>query len=64
MSEVPDNERLLAYVRVVAAAVTLILFSFAVVTERDVTTVGMLFGSLAVLLGLASFDAVRMRDDR
>lgn len=64
MSGSPNNERLLAYVRVVAAAVTLTLFAFAVVAERDVTVVGMLFGSLAVLLGLASLDVVRMRDDR
>ena len=64
MSGYPDNERLLAYIRVVAAGVTLALFTFAVLAERDITVLGMLFGSLAVLLGLASIDAVRMRNDR
>lgn len=55
----PHDDRLLYYVRLVAAAVTLALFVFVVIADRDVTVVGMLFGGLAVLLGLASLDIVR-----
>lgn len=54
-----DPSSLLRHVRLVAAIVTLGLFTFAVLVERDPTIVGMLFGALAVLLGLAGLDAVK-----
>ena len=56
------DDRLLAYVRVVASGVTLLLFIFVVIDERDPTIVGMLFGALAVLLGLTTLDVVKMRN--
>ena len=54
----PD-ENLLGYVRVVAAVTTLGLLVFAVVVERDATTLGVLVGALALWLGLASYEALK-----
>lgn len=60
----PTDDRLLDYIRVVAAGTTLGLFVFVVLDERDPTIVGLLFGALAVLLGLAGLDAVKMRNGK
>ena len=55
-----SDEQLLHKVRVVAAVVVLLLLAVnALEPEADVTLVGMLFGALAVLLGLASLDVMR-----
>lgn len=54
----PEHERLLARVRVVASVVVLGLLAYAVIVERDISVLGMLFGALAVLLGLASLERV------
>lgn len=55
----PETTRLLNRVRVVAAIVTLCLFTFAVLAERDATTVGMLIGALALWIGLSAPDWFR-----
>ena len=60
----PTDDRLLAYIRVAAAGITLALFAFTVIDNRDPTIVGMLFGALAVLLGLAGLDAINLRNGR
>jgi hypothetical protein len=55
----PETSRLLNRVRVVAAIVTLCLLVFAVIVERDPTTLGMLIGALALWIGLSAPDWLR-----
>ena len=61
MSGQPSSEPLLVYIRIVAAVVTTVLFVIVVIDQRDATTIGLVFGALAVLLGLAGVDAVKER---